>query len=675
MDLNAGVDGLLGFLAIFFEKKWFAPFVLTPMLFAYAGWLHLQAWRRTAPWLKAARSRAAALEQALGSGHDPNEERAAFAAAWPEVSRAMNAPTQRYGEGLLRAWHEFHESIVDETASPIRNTTRPSGFFGLTAPKQRKLVLWSNLFVGIGLMLTFVGIIVALNTAANGMDRAPIAGADFAAPLIGLLVVASAKFFTSIAGLGASLYLRAVEHWLTGNVQRETERLCALLERGMLYVPPQRLAVQQLEQLQDQTAQLKQFNTDLALQIGERVGAQFTAAIAPVSTSLSMLNDSMSSMSRNLSEGLGQSAADAVSAAASGELRALGQTLEGLRVQLDGLGGAVAGSGEEAARQIRAAGADFAQAATDIREAFGRLTGEVDGVGVRLAEQGEASARQQTEMLGRLLDGLERTQASGADAMGAAVLSLATAGASAAETMQRDLTQALATGVQESQVIFRHALEESGTGLRDSAGEIGRAVGAAALSVERAGAAFEVGGRHAETAAKAMLGAADSARDASGSLGEAARGFAAAATPVAQAAQGVNSAAERIAKAVDDRRAADAEALAALSALATGVRETQGAAEAAWRDYRARFEGVDRALEQAAVKLTETVGDSLSRFSDFARDFDGELSKSVGKLSGSLTTVDDHVGELEETTAALRDYARALDDYTRSARSNGGPTP
>lgn len=370
-------------------------------------------------------------------------------------------------------------------------------------------------------------------------------------------------------------------------------------------------------------------------------------------------------MSDNLREGLGQSAADAVSAAASGELRALGQTLELLRGQLDTLSGTVGASGAEAAGQIRAAGADFAQAAGDIKAAFEQLTTRVDGVGARLSEQNEAAGRAQAETLERILAQLEQTQAGGAEAMGAAVRSLQGAGAEAATRLQQGLGEALAMGVAESRAVFHSVLEESGDAFRDSALGLSRAVGDAAGRVEQAGAAIERGGRSAENAASGMQGVADGARAASTALGDAAQGFGAAATPVAQAARSINEAAGRVAQSLQDSRTAEIAALSEMRTLAEGVRQTHTAAEAAWRDYRARFEGVDKSLEGAAIKLVETLDTSLKSFGAFASKFDSELAKSVSKLDNKAAVIEDHAEGLEETLEALKKYAASLDRFTR----------
>ena len=233
MNLDPWLDEILRLLSFVYGERWVAPFVLLPAIFLWAAVIHLVAYSRTRPYLRAAKLRIAALQNALGDDPDPIAERASFAAKYIETAPALNQQG-RGAAGLIQAWREFHETFIDETTSPIRNTNRPSVFFQRTAPKQTLLIFWSNIFVGLGLILTFLGLIVALNTAASGMNQSTsISGAQNA--LTGLLTVAGAKFFSSVGGLVASIWLRFAEHGLSGRVASATDTICSLLERGLLY--------------------------------------------------------------------------------------------------------------------------------------------------------------------------------------------------------------------------------------------------------------------------------------------------------------------------------------------------------------------------------------------------------------------------------------------------------
>ncbi|WP_298672524.1 anti-phage ZorAB system protein ZorA [uncultured Sphingomonas sp.] len=642
------LDVILWALGLVYRERWVAPLVLLPIMFGIAGWIHLQAWRKTKPYLKAARARVDALKSALGGDSDPVVERAAFADAFGRVGGAMNAEGQGAHE-LVQAWREFQETIIDETSSPIRNTNRPNVFFQRAAPRQTTLTFASNIFVAAGLILTFLGLIVALNTAAGGMSGGDVQAAQLS--LVGLLTVAGAKFFTSVAGLGASIWLRFAEHGLARRVRHETELLCQLLERGLLYVPPQRYAAEQLEVMKEQRDQLKFFNTDVAMQLSDRIGKQFEQAIAPVAHSLSTLNDNMVSVT----QGIGAGAKEAIEKVSGDQLRGLSDTLATLSQRLDVVSQSVAGSSQDASNQIRLAGADFAKAATDIRDAFETLTGRVDNMGARLSEQGEAAQRAQEQSLAGMVAGIEAAQARTSEMVAGIVASLQHAGAEAATTMQREVGQALADGVAESQRTFRVAVEESAEGLKGTANDLTRAIGQAAETVERAGQGFSRSGDNAARAAVAMGEVADNGRSVAVSINDAAKGFSNAAAPVAGAAQAVNAAVDRLATTIETDRRADDAAIAEMRTLAETMRQTHAAADVAWREYRGRFEEVDRALAATTGKLAETLGDSFAEFRRFAQDTDRELASAVSRLSGTLTQV--------------QEYAEALDEYVNEMRA------
>lgn len=644
------LDIILGALNLVYGERWVAPFVLLPVMFLVAAYVRHLAVTTTKPYLKAAAARVQALRDALGNDNDPVAERAAFAENYIPLSSKMNEE----GEGahdLVLAWREFQESMIDETASPVRNTNRPAAFFNRAAPKQTMLTFASNIFVGVGLILTFLGLIVALNTAASGMGGNDVNVAKQS--LQQLLVVAGAKFFTSVAGLGASIWLRFSEHGLTKLVRHETDLLCELLERGLLYVSPQRLAVEQLGVMQEQRDQLKFFNTDVALQLSERIGAQFTQAIAPVAASLTSLNENMTSVT----QGIGAGAREAIEKVSGDQLRGLSDTLNGLRERLDQIGTAVNNSGDEAAQKIRLAGEDFATAAKDIREAFASLTTQVDSIGKDMTLRGEAANAAQKEALENILESIEAAQTKSVGMVSDILAALRNGSIETVDLMRKEVSGTLKAGVEASQETFRIAIEESGQALKETASSLSRAVGEAAEQAERAAIGLSRTGDGAERTAAAIGSVTDNARVAAAALGEASAGFSQAAAPVAEAARSVNMAASQLTKTISEDRAAGAQAVNEMKGLAEGIRATHSTAEQAWQDYRSRFEGVDKSLAEATDKLAQTLADSLSQFRDFAQKVDREMASAVSRLGNTMTQIEDYAESLDEYV-----------EYTRGAR-------
>lgn len=646
--LNGALHWLLGVLSLVYVHEWFVPFVLLPIMLAVAGWLHWKARKEIGPYMKAAKARDAALKAALGDSTDPVEQRHAFASNFITLSGEM----EREGPGagaLVQAWREFQETFVDENADPVRNTGRPGVFFGRVAPRLAGLTFASNIFVGVGLILTFIGLIVALGQAAQGMAGDDVGAAKNA--LAGLLTIAGAKFFTSVGGIGASIWLRAVEHGLSRNAKAVTDDICAKLERGLLYVSPQRLAVEQLDVMKEQRDQLKTFNTDFAMQLGDRIGAQFQQALAPMTSSISQMVDSMS----EVTAGIGDGARKAIEEVSGDQLRGLSEVLATLGLKIESISTAVGSSGDEAARQIRDAGSDFAKAAADIREAFDRLAGQVDSMGGNLQAQSEATAKAQGDAMQRILEDLSAAQAKSADAIGAAVDGLKTAGLEAATTMQAGVQTALASGVAEGQRAFASAMEESGGELRATVLGLAKAVGDAAGSVDRAAGEFGRSGDQAVRSADALSNATTQANTLASSITQAGQGFGTVAAPMVKAAQAIDDAISKIQTAIQAGRAADVHALEQMQALAVQMKGTHEAAEEAWDDYRKRFAEVDKSLAQAADKMSSTLGDSLSQFSSFATKTDNAMADAVGKLSSAL--------------APIEDYAEALNEYVERTRA------
>src|SRR3546814_7555533 len=93
---------------------------------------------------------------------------------------------------LRRTWEEFRETIVDPSADVLQNSARPEHFFVNLGDSHRGLNWFANIFIAIGLLITFLGIIAALSTLdfSGGVDA-------MQERLNELMKVAGAKFWAS----------------------------------------------------------------------------------------------------------------------------------------------------------------------------------------------------------------------------------------------------------------------------------------------------------------------------------------------------------------------------------------------------------------------------------------------------------------------------------------------
>jgi hypothetical protein len=163
-------------------------------------------------------------------------------------------------------WVEYRECLK-ESETGILYPRRPDEYLGLHAIDSRSFparffAAAHGYFIGIGLLLTFVGLVASLKFAAAGVASPDLAVAKEA--LNALLAAASFKFMTSIAGLGCSLTLSVAARSTTYLVESAAQGLACDLERAMTPIFTECLAYDQLAATRAQLHRLEQIGTALA---------------------------------------------------------------------------------------------------------------------------------------------------------------------------------------------------------------------------------------------------------------------------------------------------------------------------------------------------------------------------------------------------------------------------
>jgi hypothetical protein len=132
------------------------------------------------------------------------EKRANFQANYKQIDSALLA-----NRSVSGVWREFRKNLITRIAGQrtlIYAISRPQQFFN---PRNLRVQYdfvraLPNIFVGLGLLGTFIGLIAALTFSTQDLaiadDQSKIKAA-----LSGLLTTAAAKFYISAAGLVASL--------------------------------------------------------------------------------------------------------------------------------------------------------------------------------------------------------------------------------------------------------------------------------------------------------------------------------------------------------------------------------------------------------------------------------------------------------------------------------------
>lgn len=129
----------------------------------------------------------------------PAKDEAEFATKFHGLNGIVSQNRLSKRRQVAFAWNEYQETLIEwETDGQliIRNAVRPNMFFNLEdlhfTPGFFRIL--PSLFVTVGLSLTFLGLIAALQSLGQGQELNTAA-------MQTLLVVASAKFIMSLTGL------------------------------------------------------------------------------------------------------------------------------------------------------------------------------------------------------------------------------------------------------------------------------------------------------------------------------------------------------------------------------------------------------------------------------------------------------------------------------------------
>lgn len=276
----------------------------------------------------------------IAGGNSENEKRAAFVISYDKIDQQL-LKIKSIGD----CWQEFRETIErPDTNSPdsasqyIRNENRPQTYFKLANASMNAPILrnWPNMLVGLGLVLTFVGLIAALSVAGQDLDT--VSDQDGMKRVLGILLdTAGAKFYASASALGASIILGFIQKWFFVNLQKKMGSLNRLLEERMEFDAQAKISRKQLHVLELQHNQLKSFNQDFAMTVGAAVRDAFSSSNTEVVDSLKEVANKLEALADKTSEGVSKSVGEKLDSALSDTLEKMNNTLKDVQLSLGGL--------------------------------------------------------------------------------------------------------------------------------------------------------------------------------------------------------------------------------------------------------------------------------------------------------------------------------------------------
>ena len=515
----------------------------------------------------------------------------------------------------------------------MRATSRPEGYFLHLADDTRVLGWWANIFVAAGLTFTFLGIVAALTVAVESLEA--VGSGNINQPLIKLLQMTSVKFWTSIAGVSSSIILRAFDRSWHARTQQALEIICDRLERGTLFSPPQRIAAEQLRELKQQSVALSEFSTKLAVGIGDALERQMQPMISVLGGIQTSIDDFKSGSFNQIGKELGE----ALSKNAGAEMQQLASALTDMTGNLSSIHQKLDESGKAANDQIASAARDFALASEQMKTAFGGLNDQIGGMGAKLTSEAEGVADRNAVLLAAAAEALEK------------------ATSRTSETMGRAIDDALSQASKKSAETMEGAFAEFGKRFGDAGSELVETISTATTQMEKIAASIERSTTAADRHANKLIDAGTAAEGISTALSSAASEFKAATSPIREATASVNTAVTRVQELLAAHGEVTGRQSQAMSEISDKLGETAEAATKAWREYRSRFEDVDKALAAALDKIKDASGEHASALNEQTGRIDKALADAVDRLKSALDPLSDLAESMEDLIGRLRDRA------------------
>lgn len=646
----------------------------------------------------------------VGAAESEAEAQDTFAAHFEEIDRAMMSGGAKAIE-LRHAWIEFGETFVDKNETPLQATTRPEGYFLHLGDDTRVLAWWANIFVALGLTLTFFGIIAALANAVVAISAGGTGGGSgMQIALINLLAVTGAKFWTSIGGVVGSIVLRMADRHWHSKIQRELETISDRIERGTLFFPPQRFAALQLRELRQQSIALTEFSHQLAASIGDALERNMAPVVAGLTglehalgSHLAPLTDIRTSIDEFRSGSLndfGSKLGDAIKENAGAEMKGLADALTRMTSDLGSVNDRLEGASGQASEQIATAAREFTVASEQMSRTFASLGAQISGMSDRLERQSSDFATQAEQQRSAEVARLDAMAESNRTAMVAMADDLRQSSTAATDTMNMAFA-ALADRVASiSERIAIQADEASERNLvrvaEDRASYEAMAVGQRdvmrAMGEEMRAASSAASAEMVRAVQSAVREAMDESQTA---IRGALEGFAGATSGIQSAFDHmrgqVADIGDRLSDSASDAANRNEEVLAraaaALESAASGAQARLGAtleeaitrsADASSRAISEAFAAFGEKFEAASAGLVttltstagrmETLAGSIARSTEAANDHAGKLAHAGREAQAVSTMLGRAANDVSGAAAPIREAASTIKESVRDSQ-------
>lgn len=163
---------------------------------------------------------------------------------------------------IEHAWKEFLKTLAfpsENTKAPIRSTVSASEFFNMNTIEEsgkgvKSYAQLPDIFVGVGLVLTFLGLVSGIYFASQGLGGTVDEAKE---GLVLLLGAATFKFMTSIAGVGIAVLFSIGYNKIYNGLENTFIELVELVDARVLTANIETIAFAQHKELSKQTKLLE----------------------------------------------------------------------------------------------------------------------------------------------------------------------------------------------------------------------------------------------------------------------------------------------------------------------------------------------------------------------------------------------------------------------------------
>ena len=508
-------------------------------------------------------------------------------------------------EPFALAWTEFAETLIlpeSESDDPIRNTSEVSRYLNdatIISPRISSGFYQAvpNLLTGVGILGTFFGLAAGVGSASSGLSSSK--PAEITAALQQLLGGASLAFWTSIAGISASILFLIVERFVSRRLHVELGKWVGAIESRLERVTSEGVALEQLDQAKRTTTQLERFNTDLIFSLEQALEEKIAGRLSP---QLEQLLQAVEGLREDRATDSGQMIEQALVRFTDALQKKTGSQFEDMATTVDDLNRTLKESADAQAQtqrevrgaldsvltSVRTAMDTGATAMTDtLKQSLDEVTGVLSGASEQLATRLTASSKEAAAEL--------------QDTVSSTTQKLAETGANAAAQITGSLG----------------GLQKAAESLEQASIRSGEMLSGMDQFVEKL---------------NALRGTIESTHQQIAGVAE----------PVERAARDMRESTDRTAGVLEQTGALVGRVETSVTTLARHQREVASA----WAEYQRRFEGIDSSLAGVFQQFDEGLSRYCVQVKEFADELDTTTSDTVQQLANATAELSGAIEDL-----------------------------